>query len=114
MNMRISPIRNKKNTASIRIRIKAFLNPPEDGDYIFWLYSDDSSVLKIAQPRSENFKNIVKVDSYTGSSWKESVRSEKSFLKQKIYPIEIFIRKVQGMICVPLDGPFLRKRRKAN
>ena len=94
----LSNSETKRNTGDqYARRIKAFLNPPEDGDYIFWLYSDDSSVLKIAQPRSENFKNIIKVDSYTGSSWKESVRSEKIFLeKQKIYPIEIIHKEGSG------------------
>ena len=38
----------------------AFLTPPEDGEYAFWLMSDDSSILQIAQPGSKNSEKSQK------------------------------------------------------
>ena len=78
-------------------RIRAFLRPPDDGEYTFWLMSDDSSILQIAQPGSSNFKTVCEIDSYTGSSWNESVGSEKIFLrKQNAYEIQIIHKEGGG------------------
>ena len=78
-------------------KIRAFLRPPEDGEYTFWLISDDSSILQIAQPGSTNFKKVSEVDSYTGYSWNESVGSEKIFLrKQNAYEIQIIHKEGGG------------------
>ena len=78
-------------------KISAFLNPPEDGEYTFWLMSDDSSILRIAQPGSGNFREIAEVKSHTGYSWNASVRSDKIFLrKQNSYEIQILHKEGGG------------------
>ena len=78
-------------------KIRAFLNPPEDGEYTFWLMSDDSSILQIAKPESGNFKKVAEIESHTGYSWNASVRSEKIFLrKQNSYEIQIIHKEGGG------------------
>ena len=78
-------------------KIRAFLRPPEDGEYIFKLISDDSSILQMAQTGSKNFRTITEVDSYTGYNWNQSVSSAKIFLrKENIYEIQIIHKEGGG------------------
>lgn len=57
----LSSFETKRNIGdSYGRKISAFLNPPEDGEYTFWLMSDDSSVLQIAQPGSKKFRKIFR------------------------------------------------------
>ncbi len=94
----LSSLETKRNIGdSYGRKIRAFLNPPEDGEYTFWILSDDSSILQIAQPGTKNFRKIAEVDSHTGYSWNASVRSEKIFLrKQNDYEIQIIHKEGGG------------------
>ena len=78
-------------------KISAYLTPPEDGEYIFWLKSDDSSVLQITQPEAKNQRILAEVKSATGNSWNTAVKSEKIYLqKSTVYPIEILHKEGSG------------------
>ena len=93
----LSNFETKRNVGDFYARkIRGFLRPPEDGEYTFWLLSDDSSILQIAQPDSKNFRKIIEVESNTAYSWDTSVESEKVFLRQQNeYEIQI-IHKEDG------------------
>ena len=94
----LSSLETKRNIGdSYGRKISAFLSPPEDGEYTFWLMSDDSSILQIAQPGSKKFRKISEVDAHTGYSWNASVRSEKIFLrKENNYEIQIIHKEGGG------------------
>ena len=94
----LSSLETKRNIGdSYGRKIRASLSPPEDGEYTFWILSDDSSILQIAQPGTKNFRKIAEVDSHTGYSWNASVRSEKIFLrKQNDYEIQIIHKEGGG------------------
>jgi len=94
----LSSLETKRNIGdSYGRKISAFLSPPEDGEYTFWLMSDDSSILQIAQPGSKKFRKISEVDAHTGYSWNTSVRSEKIFLrKENNYEIQIIHKEGGG------------------
>ncbi len=78
-------------------RIRAFLKPPVDGEYKFWIFSDDASVLRMAQPGEENFKILVETKSYTSFSWSENLQSEGQYLEAgKLYPIEMIHKEGSG------------------
>ncbi len=71
-------------------RIRGFLKPPVDGEYTFWAYSDDSSLLRIALTASNKYKEILKIDSHTAPSWETSIKSKPIFLKAgESYPLEM-------------------------
>ena len=110
----LSSLETKRNIGdSYGRKIRASLSPPEDGEYTFWILSDDSSILQIAQPGTKNFRKIAEVDSHTGYSWNASVRSEKIFLrKQNDYEIQI-IHKEGGVkiLCSWMDATFRRERK---
>ena len=88
----------KRNTGELfGRRIRAFLQAPMDGEYKFWVYSDDTSVLRIAQPGTENFKKIAEVNSYTSLSWDASIASVPISLKKGfVYPIEMIHKEGTG------------------
>ena len=94
----LSSLETKRNIGdSYGRKIRASLSPPEDGEYTFWILSDDSSILQIAQPGTKNIRKIAEVDSHTGYSWNASVRSEKIFLrKQNDYEIQIIHKEGGG------------------
>ena len=94
-------------------KIRAFLRPPEDGEYIFKLISDDSSILQMAQTGSKNFRTITEADSYTGYNWNQSVSSAKIFLRKKIFmKFRSFIKKAEEKIFVQLGGNCLPESKK--
>ena len=78
-------------------KIRAFLKPPLDGEYKFWIFSDDCSLLRIAQPGKSNFRNILESKSHTPFAWSENLRSESIFLKAgKSYPVEMIHKEGAG------------------
>ena len=68
--------------------------------------SDDSSILRIAQPGSGNFREIAEVESHTGYSWNASVRSDKIFLRKKkiLMKFRSFTKKEVEKTFVQLAG----------
>ena len=78
-------------------RIRAFIKPPIDGEYQFWIISDDSSIFRLAQPGKKNFKTIIETKSHTSFSWSENLQSEPQFLKAgKLYPVEMIHKEGAG------------------
>ena len=78
-------------------RIRAFIKPPIDGEYTFAIFSDDSSLLRIAEPGKKNFKKIVETKSHTSFSWSENLQSKPQFLEAgKLYPIEMIHKEGSG------------------
>ncbi|MDA8990130.1 VWA domain-containing protein [Opitutales bacterium] len=78
-------------------RISGYLTPLVDGEYTFCAYSDDSSILRIARPESNNFKDIIVIQSNTSPSWENSKSSTPLFLKAgKAYPIQMIHKEGSG------------------
>ena len=78
-------------------RIRAFIKPPIDGEYTFSIFSDDSSLLRIAEPGKKIFKKIVETKSHTSFSWSKNLQSKPQFLKAgKLYPIEMIHKEGSG------------------
>jgi len=78
-------------------RIRANITAPSDGEYTFWLFSDDASTLRIAQPKRQNFRTILEVKSHTAYSWSQATQSRGVFLKAgESYPIELIHKEGSG------------------
>ena len=80
-------------------RISGILVPPEDGEYRFWIYSDDQCILKLnnAGEKPENAKEILRVSDYSPADWEESRRSRPIALrKNKRYYFEILHKEGGG------------------
>lgn len=78
-------------------RIHGYLTPPTDGEYTFWAFSDDSSILRIAPPESENFEDLIVIQNNTAPSWQNSKSSAPYFLKAgKSYPIQMTHKEGSG------------------
>lgn len=78
-------------------RIRANIKAPMDGEYKFWLFSDDASVLRIAQPGSKKFRTIAEVKSHNPYSWSQALSSQNIFLKAgESYPIELIHKEGSG------------------
>ena len=70
-------------------RISGILVPPEDGEYRFWIYSDDQCILKLnnAGEKPENAKEILRVSDYSPADWEESRRSRPIALRLSLIHI---------------------------
>ena len=58
-------------------KISALIIPPEDGNFLFWIYADDECVLRLnpAGERPEGAREILKSPAYTQAVWQEKLRS---------------------------------------
>ena len=59
-------------------KISALIIPPEDGEYVFWIYADDECVLRLnpVGQRTEGAREILKSPDYTQAVWQENRRSK--------------------------------------
>ena len=80
-------------------RITGILIPPEDGEYRFWIYSDDQSLLKLnsSGENPQNAREILRVSTYAEASWQEQLRSRPITLrKDKRYYFELLHKEGNG------------------
>ena len=80
-------------------KISGILVPPQDGDYLFWLYGDDQCMLKLntAGENPSNAKEILRVPTYAEADWGKALKSRPvSLRKDKRYYFEVLHKEGAG------------------
>ena len=80
-------------------RLQAYLIPPISGDYIFWIYSDDYSSLRINSTgiNIQGTKEIISVTNAMSKTWDTNRRSSKiKLLAGKKYRFEVLHKEGSG------------------